>query len=188
VSLFMSTKSLADLYQEIIEKIDPYHSRKGLEKTPLRAEKAILEMTSGYHESIDESIENALYPAPSSELVTVKNIDFFSLCEHHLLPFYGHVHIGYIPNHQIIGLSKIPRIVEHYAKRLQLQEQLTSQIAKALLKYTNAQGVAVISVASHLCMQMRGIKKKSAQMQCSSYLGVFKNAEMKQEFLTNLLI
>jgi len=184
----MSKPSIAELYQSIIEKIEPHPVREELKDTPQRAEKAFLEITSGYHEEIDQSILKALYPAPNNQLVIVKNIEYHSLCEHHLLPFVGHIHIGYIPNEKIIGLSKIPRIVDHYARRLQVQERLTEQIAQAILKYTNAYGVGVISSATHMCMTMRGVKKENTRMQCSSFLGTMKNMEVKQEFLTNLTI
>lgn len=184
----MSQPSLSALYQHILENIDPEPHRDGLTKTPDRAAKALMEITSGYNENIDEVISNARYPAPGNQLVVVKNIEYHSLCEHHILPFFGHIHIGYIPNDHIIGLSKMPRIVDHYAKRLQVQERLTNQIAHAILKHTNAQGVAVISLASHMCMSMRGIRKQDATMQCSSYLGTMAHCEVKQAFLTQLSI
>ena len=184
----MSKPSIAELYQPILERIDPDPFRKGLEDTPKRVEKALIELTSGYREDIDHSISKALYPAPNNQLVVLKNIEYHSLCEHHLLPFIGHIHIGYIPNEKIIGLSKIPRIVDHYAKRLQVQERLTDQIAHAIFQYTQAHGIGVISSATHMCMTMRGIKKQNASMQCSTFLGTMKNIEIKQEFLTNLSI
>ena len=174
--------------QELIRKLladlgeDP--AREGLRDTPKRVEKAYKFLTSGYGANIDQVLNNALFTVDYSEMVIVKDIDFYSLCEHHLLPFFGRCHIAYIPNGKVIGLSKIPRLVEIFARRLQIQERLTSQIAETLLEKVQPMGVAVVMEASHLCMSMRGVEKQNCVAVTSAMLGVFReDARTRSEFL-----
>jgi len=169
------------LLQEIGE--DP--SRQGLESTPDRVEKSLRYLTSGYKMSAEKVIEGAVFDEACDEMVIVKDIDLFSLCEHHILPFYGKVHVAYIPDGKIIGLSKIPRIVEVFARRLQVQERLTNQIADALQKGLNPSGVGVVIEALHLCMAMRGVEKQNSITITSAMLGGFKtDPRTRQEFLS----
>lgn len=158
--------------------------RQGLKETPKRAAKAFEFLTSGYDQNVDEIIGNAIFDEVYDEMVIVKDIDFYSLCEHHLLPFFGKCHVGYIPGDRIIGLSKIPRIVNMFAKRVQVQERLTNQIAKTLLQRLNPLGVAVVVEARHLCMEMRGIQKTGAVTMTNSMRGILLNDKnARQEFL-----
>ncbi len=158
--------------------------REGLLRTPLRHAKALQFLTSGYRTDIDQIVNEALFKAESQEMVIVRDIELYSLCEHHLLPFTGRAHVAYIPNKRIIGLSKIPRIVDAYARRLQVQERLTSQIAAELERVLKPRGVAVIIEASHLCMMMRGVEKQNSYTLTSSMRGVFdKNPTTRQELL-----
>lgn len=155
----------------IIETLGEDPNREGLKDTPQRAAKAMQFLTQGYHQSLDEIINNALFQSDNSEMVMVKNIELYSLCEHHLLPFIGKCHVAYMPNGHILGLSKVARIVDMYARRLQVQENLTKEIADTMLKVTNAQGVGVIIEAQHLCMMMRGVEKQNSIMSTSVLLG-----------------
>ena len=158
--------------------------RNGLLKTPERVEKALQFMTRGYRENIDGLLNGALFPIDYDEMVIVKDIDFFSLCEHHLLPFFGKCHVGYMPNRKVVGLSKIPRLVDAFSRRLQVQERLTVQIAETLQSKLNAHGVAVVMEARHLCMMMRGVEKQNTVAVTSSMLGVFRTQlQTREEFL-----
>lgn len=150
-------EKMANLIKELLIELGEDPEREGLKKTPMRVAKAYQYLTKGYREDIDKVLNGAVFNEKYNEMVVVKNIDFFSLCEHHLLPFYGKVHIAYIPNGKIVGLSKIPRIVEVFSRRLQVQERLTQQIADTLNEYLNPKGVAVVIEARHLCMIMRGL-------------------------------
>src|SRR6186713_970574 len=170
------TKLLADLGE------DP--AREGLRDTPKRVEKALRFLTSGYNADIDQVLNNALFTVDYSEMVIVKDIDFYSLCEHHLLPFFGKCHVAYIPSTRVIGLSKIPRLVDVFARRLQVQERLTNQIADTILEKIAPLGVAVVMEATHLCMSMRGVEKQNSFCVTSSMLGAFRdNARTRMEFL-----
>lgn len=169
---------------EVIKQLGEDPTREGLLDTPARAAKALSFLTSGYHTSIDEVINGAIFHSDISEMVIVKNIELYSLCEHHLLPFTGKCHVAYLPNGKVLGLSKIARIVDMYAKRLQIQENLTQQIANTLLSVTAAKGVGVIVEAEHLCMKMRGVEKQHADMTTSVMLGQFReDSRTRMEFL-----
>jgi len=158
--------------------------RNGLMNTPERVAKALAFMTQGYQRNIDHLLNGALFPIEYDEMVIVKDIDFFSLCEHHLLPFFGKVHVGYLPNKKVVGLSKIPRIVDTFARRLQVQERLTTQIAETLESKLNANGVGVVIEARHLCMMMRGVEKQNTVAVTSSMLGTFRSQQQTRlEFL-----
>jgi GTP cyclohydrolase I len=174
--------------QELIRKLladlgeDP--GREGLVNTPRRVEKAYRFLTSGYHADIDQVLNNALFTVDYSEMVIVKDIDFYSLCEHHMLPFFGKCHVAYIPSTKVIGLSKIPRLVDVFARRLQVQERLTNQIADTIREKINPLGVAVVVEATHLCMSMRGVEKQNSFAVTSAMLGAFRdNARTRMEFL-----
>jgi len=172
---------IRDLLIELGENPD----REGLQKTPARVLKMYNDMTIGYKEDIEDIMNKAIFREQYSEMVIVKDIDFFSLCEHHLLPFFGKCHIAYIPDGQIIGLSKLPRIVDVFARRLQVQERLTQQIADTLFQYLKPMGVAVVMEAQHLCMMMRGVEKINSVATTSAMIGVFRNSEKtRMEFLT----
>ncbi len=177
-------RPLQDLMKDVLMALgeDPY--RDGLRETPKRVAKSLREMTSGYHVDIDRLINQALFDVPYSEMVVVKDIDFYSLCEHHLLPFFGKCHVSYIPDGKVIGLSKIPRIVEVFSRRLQVQERLTSQIAEIIQNKINPLGVAVVMEARHLCMEMRGAESKGSPTITSAMVGTFrKDPRTREEFL-----
>lgn len=175
---------LVEAYKTIIESTGEDVTREGLLKTPERAAKALQYLTRGYDEDLNELINGAVFNSEMSEMVLVKDIELYSLCEHHLLPFIGKCHIGYLPNGKIIGLSKLARIADHFARRLQVQEQLTQQIAQAVQAITNAKGVGVIIEAQHMCMMMRGVEKQHSQMKTSVLLGLMKsNPSTRMEFL-----
>ena len=158
--------------------------RNGLLNTPKRVAKAMRFMTQGYRQDIDHLLNGALFPIEYDEMVIVKDIDFFSMCEHHMLPFFGKAHIAYIPNGKIVGLSKVPRIVEVFARRLQVQERLTQQIAETIYTYLNPDGVAVVIEARHMCMMMRGVEKQNSVATTSAMLGVFRDdVKTRHEFL-----
>ena len=172
---------ILDLLKEIGE--DP--EREGLQKTPHRVAKSWTTFAKGYKQTPEEVVGDAIFNEQCDEVIAVKDIDFFSLCEHHLLPFKGVVHVGYLPEKKIIGLSKIPRIVDIYARRLQVQERLTQQVADALQDVLSPKGVAVVIEAEHLCMQMRGVEKKSSFMITSAVRGAFReNNKTREEFLS----
>lgn len=171
-------------FSNIIAALGEDIARDGLKNTPKRASHAFRFLTRGYQQNIDEIVNNAIFDCDMDEMVVVKNIELYSLCEHHLLPFFGKCHVAYIPQGKIIGLSKIPRIVEVFARRLQVQERLTKQIAECLLRVTQGAGVGVIIEAQHLCMMMRGIEKQNSVMTTSVTLGSFrKDSSTKSEFL-----
>jgi len=158
--------------------------REGLRETPRRVEHSLQFLTSGYHTDIDAVVNGALFTVDYSEMVIVRDIDFYSLCEHHLLPFFGKCHVAYLPNRQVIGLSKLPRIVDAFARRLQVQERLTSQIAEIIREKIDPLGVAVVMEATHLCMAMRGVEKQNSVTVTSAMLGVFRDdARTRHEFL-----
>lgn len=170
--------------QSIIENLGEDPKREGLARTPARFAKAMRFLTSGYDADIKKIVGSGMFKADSSEIVIVRDIELFSLCEHHLLPFYGKAHVAYIPRNKIIGLSKIPRIVDVFARRFQVQERLTNQISETLMKVLKPYGVAVIIEAYHLCMMMRGVEKQNSRTITSSMLGVFRtNAVTRQELL-----
>ncbi len=176
---------LDQLYREILEKVGEDPERQGLKDTPNRAAKAIQFLTKGYTENIDEVVNNALFDSDSSEIILVKNIELYSLCEHHLLPFIGKCHVAYIPDGKVLGLSKVARIVDVFARRLQIQESLTKQIADTIQKYTQALGVAVVIEAQHLCMMMRGVQKQNSVMTTSYVLGEFhEDPSTRNEFFS----
>lgn len=171
-------------FAAIIQHIGEDLNRDGLQDTPQRAAKAFEFLTQGYHQTIEEVVGGAVFDSDMSEMVIVKNIEMYSLCEHHLLPFIGKCHVGYIPQGKVIGLSKIARIVDFYARRLQIQEKLTEQIAKCILHVINASGVGVIIEAQHLCMMMRGVEKQNSIMTTSMMIGALRNnASTRAEFL-----
>ncbi|MDH4187859.1 MAG: GTP cyclohydrolase I FolE [Nitrospira sp.] len=175
---------LQSLVTEMLLALGEKPSRNGLVKTPERVAKALAFMTQGYQRDIDHLLNGALFPIEYDEMVIVKDIDFFSMCEHHLLPFYGKVHVGYLPNKKVVGLSKIPRIVDTFARRLQVQERLTVQIAETLKTKLNAHGVGVVVEARHLCMMMRGVEKQNTVAVSSSMLGAFRSQpQTRLEFL-----
>lgn len=172
-------------FRKIIESIGEDPEREGLIKTPQRAARAFEFVTQGYKKDIKEIVNGAIFTSDNDEMVVVKNIEMYSLCEHHLLPFFGKAHVGYIPKGKIIGLSKIARIVDMYARRLQVQENLTREIAKTLMDVTGALGVGVVIEAQHLCMMMRGVEKQNSMMKTSCLLGAFRKEEAtRKEFLT----
>lgn len=169
----------------IIDEVGENSQREGLLKTPLRVAKAYKFLTKGYNEDVDKILNGAIFNEHYDEMVIVKDIDFFSLCEHHMLPFYGKCHVAYIPNGKIVGLSKIPRIVEMYARRLQVQERMTREIGDLLYSILSPKGVAVVSEARHLCMMMRGVEKQNSFATTSAMLGTFRNnIKTRSEFLT----
>jgi len=179
--------SLDGLVARLIEGLGEDVNREGLKKTPQRVERSLRYLTSGYDVSVDDVLNGALFEADGSEMVVVKNIEFYSLCEHHMLPFFGKAHIGYIPNKQILGLSKFARVIDVFARRMQVQERMTSQIADSLMQALEPQGLAVVTEASHLCMMMRGVEKQGSSTRTSAMRGVFKsNKSTRQEFLDSI--
>lgn len=176
---------LASAYSTIISGIGEDLNRDGLLDTPERAAKAMQFLTQGYHQDIDEVVNGALFESDASEMVVVTDIELYSMCEHHMLPFIGKCHVAYIPNGRVLGLSKVARIVDLYARRLQIQENLTTQIAQTIMDITGAAGVGVIVEAKHMCMMMRGVEKQNSQMRTSSLLGSFRDSsETRSEFLS----
>jgi GTP cyclohydrolase I len=172
------------IIRRLLAELGEDPSREGLLDTPKRVEKALRFLTSGYSADVDTVLNNALFTVDYNEMVIVKDIDFYSLCEHHLLPFFGKCHVAYIPQGKVIGLSKIPRLVEIFSRRLQIQERLTSQIAETLSEKVQPLGVAVVVEASHLCMSMRGVEKQNSVAVTSAMLGVFHDdARTRSEFL-----
>ena len=176
--------STQDLYRELLVRIGEDPTRDGLLRTPERMEKSMKFLTRGYEMNVTDVLHEALFDVDYDEMVIVKDIEFFSMCEHHLLPFFGKAHIAYVPNGKVIGLSKIPRLVDVFARRLQVQERLTRQIGEAITDAINPQGVAVILEAQHLCMMMRGVEKQHSSTVTSAMLGVFKTQlQTRNEFL-----
>jgi len=175
---------MQDLIRQLLAELGEDPTREGLVDTPKRVEKAYKFLTSGYDADIDRVLNNALFTVDYSEMVIVKDIDFYSLCEHHLLPFFGKCHVAYIPQGRVLGLSKIPRLVDIFARRLQIQERLTNQIAETLREKVDPLGVAVVVEATHLCMSMRGVEKQNSFAVTSAMLGVFReDARTRMEFL-----
>src|SRR5918995_1201168 len=175
---------MQDVVRRLLAELGEDPDREGLARTPLRVEKALKFLTSGYSANIDEVLNDALFTVDYSEMVIVKDIDFYSLCEHHLLPFFGKCHIAYIPQQRVIGLSKIPRLVDVFARRLQVQERLTHQVAQVIQERIAPLGVAVVMEATHLCMSMRGVEKQNSFAVTSAMLGLFRtNSRTRIEFL-----
>jgi len=177
------TEEIKQNYQSIIDSIGEDVKRQGLQKTPERASKAIQYLTQGYDLDAEKVLRSALFDEDYSEMVIVKDIELYSLCEHHVLPFFGKAHIAYIPNGKIVGLSKIPRVVDIFSRRLQVQERLTDQIVNTINNVLKPRGVAVVIEASHMCMMMRGVQKQNSVTTTSAFRGTFKNMETRTEFL-----
>ena len=179
--------SIEQAYRDLLEAIGENPERQGLMKTPARAARALEFLTQGYRQSVAEIVNGAIYDSDASEIILVKDIELYSMCEHHLLPFIGRAHVAYIPNGKVIGLSKMARMVDVFARRLQIQENLTTQIADALMDVLSPEGVAVVIEAKHLCMMMRGVEKQNSIMKTSCLLGCFKDsATTRSEFLSLL--
>lgn len=175
---------MKEQYEEILRGIGEDLDRPGLVDTPARAAKAMEYLTRGYNMSLEDVVNNALFPSDNRNMVVVKDIELYSMCEHHMLPFIGKCHVGYIPQGKVLGLSKIARIVDMFARRLQIQESLTEEIAQTIADVTGAEGVGVVVEAKHLCMMMRGVEKQNSLMRTSSMLGSFrKRQETRDEFL-----
>ena len=178
-------ESIAEMMRKVLGQLGEDPEREGLRGTPVRYEKAMRFLTSGYEQDAQKLLNGALFEVAYDEMVLVRDIELFSLCEHHLLPFFGACHVGYVPNKKVVGLSKIPRLVHMFARRLQVQERLTNQIAQALMEYVQPQGVAVIIEARHLCMAMRGVEQQHSQTVTSAMLGVFRDCQQtREEFLS----
>jgi GTP cyclohydrolase IA len=180
----LSDFSTEEMYHEILSRLGEDPSRDGLVATPARVEKAMAYLTKGYNEDPNKILRGAMFDVDYDEMVIVKAIEMFSLCEHHMLPFFGKVHVAYIPKGKVIGLSKIPRLVEVFARRLQVQERLTRQIADTIQEAIEPQGVGVVIEARHLCMMMRGIEKQSSSTVTSAMVGCFRQKETRSEFLS----
>ena len=180
----LTSASLEELTRELLVRLGEDPTREGLLRTPLRVAKAYRYLTKGYNEDPDELLKGALFSVDYDEMVIVKDIEMFSLCEHHLLPFFGKVHIAYIPRGRVIGLSKLPRLVEVFARRLQVQERLTVEIAESIQEAIQPLGVGVVVEARHLCMMMRGVEKLHSATVTSSMLGAFRAPQTRQEFLS----
>lgn len=175
---------VGDMYEKILKELGEDPTREGLLRTPYRAAKAMKFLTSGYTTNIEEIVNGALFAAENDDMVVVKDIEYYSLCEHHMLPFFGRVHVAYLPDKKIIGLSKIPRIIDVFARRLQVQERITQQIADTLMEVLEPRGVAVVSEAQHFCMMMRGVEKQCSSTVTSAMIGEFRrNKASKDEFL-----
>jgi len=180
----MYNTPMQHLIQQLLEQLGEDPSREGLVRTPTRVEKALTFLTSGYKADVDMVLNGALFSVDYNEMVIVRDIDFYSLCEHHLLPFFGKCHVAYIPNGRVIGLSKIPRLVDIFARRLQLQERMTNQIAETIREKITPLGVAVVCEGTHLCMAMRGVEKQNSYTVTSAMLGAFRDhARTRMEFL-----
>ncbi len=180
----MYNKQMLEIIRRLLANLGEDPSREGLLKTPERVERSLKFLTSGYQKDVDEVLNGALFTVDYTEMVIVKDIDFYSLCEHHPLPFFGKCHVAYLPTNQVIGLSKIPRIVEIFSRRLQVQERLTNEIAETIREKINPLGVAVVLEGTHLCMSMRGVEKQNSTAITSAMLGVFRDdARTRSEFL-----
>ena len=181
----LTSASFEELVREMIVRLGEEPQREGLERTPERVHRALVQLTKGYKEDPEAILRGALFTVGYDEMVIVQDIEMFSLCEHHLLPFFGKVHVAYIPNGKVIGLSKLPRLVEVFARRLQVQERLTTQIAETIQNAIEPQGVGVVIEARHLCMMMRGVEKQHSAAVTSSMLGCFRDCkETREEFLS----
>ncbi len=181
----LTSATFEDLMREILVRLGEDPDREGLLNTPSRVHKAYEFLTRGYNDDPEAMLKNALFTVTYDEMVIVKDVEMFSLCEHHMLPFFGKVHVAYIPNGRVIGLSKIPRLIETFSRRLQIQERLTTQIAETIQKVIQPQGVGVVIEARHLCMMMRGVEKQHSQAVTSSMLGCFREEqETRTEFLS----
>ncbi|MEL6924803.1 MAG: GTP cyclohydrolase I FolE [Bacteroidota bacterium] len=178
-----TTKDLKSKFETIIKKVGEDPKREGLVKTPERAAKAMQFLTQGYDQDAEAILKGAMFKEDYSEMVIVKDIELYSLCEHHMLPFFGKAHVAYIPNGYIVGLSKVPRIIDVFARRLQVQERLTDQILQSLDQTLKPHGVAVVIEARHMCMMMRGVQKQNSVTTTSAFTGEFKNVETRNEFL-----
>jgi GTP cyclohydrolase I len=179
--------TIADCMGEVLRQLGEDPSRDGLVLTPQRAEKALRFLTSGYHVKLEEIVNGALFDVQYDEMVLVRDIEFYSLCEHHMLPFFGKMHVAYLPKDKVIGLSKIPRIVDAFARRLQVQERLTQQVAQAIEAIAEPQGVGVVCEAQHFCMMMRGVEKQHSATVTSAMLGAFRSRrETRNELMTLL--
>ncbi|MBR8537548.1 GTP cyclohydrolase I FolE [Carboxylicivirga mesophila] len=179
-----TTNELSNHYHKILESLGEDPSREGLEKTPLRVAKAMQFLTQGYHMDPEEIIKSAMFREDYQQMVVVKDIELYSMCEHHMLPFFGKAHVAYIPRHHITGLSKLARVVEAFARRLQVQERLTTQIKECIQNTLNPLGVAVVIEAQHMCMQMRGVQKQHSVTTTSDFTGAFqKNLATREEFM-----
>lgn len=176
-----------NLIEALLTSLGENPRREGLRGTPARVERSLRFLTSGYHQNVEKVLNGALFSSDHDEMVIVKDIDFFSMCEHHLLPFFGKCHVAYIPNQKIIGLSKIPRVVDIFARRLQVQERLTCQIAEAIAEKVDPLGVAVVMQAHHLCMMMRGVEKQNTMAVTSAMLGAFKTDQKARGELLDLI-
>ena len=184
-SVSLQGASLREIYAEILRRLDEDPTRDGLLRTPERMEKSMAFLTRGYQQTIDDAVGSALFDVDYDEMVIVRDIEFYSMCEHHLLPFFGRAHIAYIPQGKVIGLSKLPRLVDMFAQRLQVQERLTREIAEAIIETIEPQGVGVILEAQHLCMMMRGVQKQSSMTTTSAMLGAFRTQmQTRNEFLS----
>lgn len=177
------TATIADSYKTIIENLGEDTSREGLEKTPDRAAKAMQFLTQGYEIEPLEILKSALFTEDHKQMIIVKDIEIYSMCEHHMLPFFGKAHVAYIPNGKIVGLSKIPRIIDAFARRLQVQERLTDQIKNCIQEALQPLGVAVVIEAQHMCMQMRGVQKQNSTTTTSSFTGAFEKDKTRKEFI-----
>tara|TARA_Y100001970_G_scaffold276043_1_gene378165 strand:- start:44 stop:619 length:576 start_codon:yes stop_codon:yes gene_type:complete len=180
-------KNLEKITKSLLESLGEDPNREGLLKTPTRVAKSWEFLSKGYDEDLDALINNAIFEESAKDMVIVKNIEFYSLCEHHLIPFYGKAHVAYIPNGKIIGLSKIPRIIDHYAKRLQVQERLTNQIANTIQDILQPKGVAVVMEGRHFCMLMRGVQKQNSIATTSAMLGSFREKDTTRNEFLNLI-
>jgi GTP cyclohydrolase I len=169
-------KALSNLYSQVITELGEDVNREGLVETPKRAAKAMQFLTSGYEQSLDDIVNNAVFSSDNDEMVVISDVEMYSMCEHHMLPFIGKVHIGYLPNGNVLGLSKFARITDMFSRRLQIQENLTKQIADAVMQVTQARGVAVVIEARHMCMMMRGVEKQNSSMSTSVMLGAFRES------------
>lgn len=177
------TEEIKVNFSKIIDLLGEDNQREGLEKTPMRAAKAMKFLTEGYEKDPKQILQSAMFSEHYNEMVIVKDIELYSLCEHHMLPFFGKAHIAYIPNGQIVGLSKLPRVVDVFSRRLQVQERLTEQILDCINNTLNPKGVAVVIEASHMCMMMRGVQKQNSTTTTSGFRGAFKDTDTRNEFL-----
>ncbi|HIB72900.1 MAG TPA: GTP cyclohydrolase I FolE [Candidatus Marinimicrobia bacterium] len=179
-----NSKKITKLIGKLLEEVGEDPTREGLLKTPARVAKSWVYFSRGYNQDLDDTVNNAIFHEASKDMIVVRDVEFFSLCEHHLLPFFGKVHVGYIPNGKVIGLSKIPRIIDMYARRLQVQERLTHQVADAIQDVLKPNGVAVVMEGRHMCMQMRGVEKQNSLATTSTMLGRFRESvRTRNEFM-----